>query len=282
MEKKQNKKVKTPIIILIIGLLLGITLITIGLMKQTKQEKKESKESIQEKFNIERKNLEKEKQDLERKIENNLSKEKENLESKKQDLEEKGIKYSAFATYNDGENYDLKIITEALDPSFSYCNFDEYKNNDLTSTYCSLSNKTDDDSKKLNVINSVLSASTSLCNFDEYKNNELTSAYCSYQQKLNSYTNITKTNNIGKSMPFYIFGGIIIAVSFIVAIISYIIAKRKDIVSYTLEQAKPLYEEGMKMAERLKEENLPPLCPHCGAPTNKKIVCEYCGCKIVR
>ena len=281
MEKKQNKKVKAPIIILIIGLLLGISLITIGVLEQNKGKEKESQESIQEKLDLEKKNLEGKRQELEKEIENGLSKEKENLEEKRENLEKKGIKYSTFATYNDGEKYDLKIITEALDPSFNYCSFDEYKGNDLTSTYCSLSNQTDDNSKKLNTINSVLSSPVSLCNLDVYKNNDLTSTYCSYQQKLNSYTNLTKPNTTIKSMPFYLFGGFIIIVSFIIATISYVIAKRKDIVSYTLEQAKPLYEEGMKMAEKIKEENLPALCPHCGAPTNKKIVCEYCGCKIV-
>ena len=194
MEKKQNKKVKAPIIILIIGLLLGISLITIGVLEQNKGKEKESQESIQEKLDLEKKNLEGKRQELEKEIENGLSKEKENLEEKRENLEKKGIKYSTFATYNDGEKYDLKIITEALDPSFNYCSFDEYKSNDLTSTYCSLSNQTDDNSKKLNTINSVLSSPVSLCNLDVYKNNDLTSTYCSYQQKLNSYTNLTKPN----------------------------------------------------------------------------------------
>ncbi len=40
-------------------------------------------------------------------------------------------------------------------------------------------------------------------------------------------------------------------------------------------------EKLMDLAEKQKEENLPPHCPHCNAPTNKKLVCEYCGCKIV-
>ena len=40
-------------------------------------------------------------------------------------------------------------------------------------------------------------------------------------------------------------------------------------------------EKLMDLAERQKAENLPPNCPHCGAPTNKKLVCEYCQCKVV-
>ena len=33
--------------------------------------------------------------------------------------------------------------------------------------------------------------------------------------------------------------------------------------------------------QKIKEKNLPAVCPHCGGPTNERIVCEYCGCKIV-
>ena len=40
-------------------------------------------------------------------------------------------------------------------------------------------------------------------------------------------------------------------------------------------------EKMMDLAERQKAENVPPQCPHCGAPSNKQLVCEYCHCKIV-
>lgn len=66
------------------------------------------------------------------------------LENKKSELESKGIKYSSFAKYSDGEVYDLMIITNALDPGFEYCEFSEYKNNSLTKEYCSAKNSIDD------------------------------------------------------------------------------------------------------------------------------------------
>lgn len=66
------------------------------------------------------------------------------LENKKRELESKGIKFDEFARYTDGEAYDLKIITKALDPSFEYCKFDEYKNNSLTKEYCAAKNSTGD------------------------------------------------------------------------------------------------------------------------------------------
>ena len=30
-----------------------------------------------------------------------------------------------------------------------------------------------------------------------------------------------------------------------------------------------------------KAQHLPANCPHCFAPTEKKLVCEYCGCKVI-
>ena len=37
----------------------------------------------------------------------------------------------------------------------------------------------------------------------------------------------------------------------------------------------------LKNEQKIKEKNLPAICPHCGGPTNEKIVCEYCGCKVM-
>ena len=54
-------------------------------------------------------------------------------------------------------------------------------------------------------------------------------------------------------------------------------------VGSVVTQATEGITDDMKAKNELKrkEENLPSKCPHCGAPTNKKIVCEYCSCKIV-
>ena len=66
------------------------------------------------------------------------------LEAKRSELEAKGIQYNEYAKYSDGETYDLKIITKALDPSFDYCSFSEYKNNSLTGEYCTAKDSTGD------------------------------------------------------------------------------------------------------------------------------------------
>lgn len=41
-------------------------------------------------------------------------------------------------------------------------------------------------------------------------------------------------------------------------------------------------QKKMALDEEKKAQELPGTCPRCGAPTNKKIVCEYCDCKIVQ
>lgn len=72
-----------------------------------------------------------------------LDVEKNKLIERKNELIENGIVYDSFTNYEDNEAYELKVITEVLDPSFSYCSFDEYKNNDVTKNYCEIVNSKD-------------------------------------------------------------------------------------------------------------------------------------------
>ena len=130
-EKYQKNKKKISmiaLIILLIGLLVGGGLIFVGINKQSKVNTQYSEENKQE-------------------LKDKLSAEKKVLEAKKAELEAKGIEYSVFTDYTDGEAYDLYIIVEVLDPSKSSCMFPEFKDNELTSTYCSykqqLNNLTD-------------------------------------------------------------------------------------------------------------------------------------------
>lgn len=124
--QRGKKKVMTiALIVLIIGLLIGGSLIFTGIKKQSDVNSKyssESKTSINEQLAIE----------------------KQKLENKKSELTSKGITYDDFTEYDAGESYDLKIISNVLNPSFDNCRFDEYKNNSITSKYCSLKNELED------------------------------------------------------------------------------------------------------------------------------------------
>lgn len=139
-QRNKKKVASISILVLIIGLFIGGSLIYTGIDKSKKNDSKYSDSSKQN-------------------IEEKLNEEKKVLEQKKKELESSGITWNAFTTYEDGASYDLKIITETLDPSFERCLFDEYKNNSLTSNYCSLKNKQkdigSDFNKKFDSYNSI-------------------------------------------------------------------------------------------------------------------------------
>lgn len=128
--KTKNKITLGAVIVLVIGLLIGGSLITTGIIKIQKNNYKYS-----DKY----KDLVNEKIGSERKI----------LQDKKKVLEDKGLTYSPFISYDKGEEYDLKVITDVLNPSFDYCLSDEYKNNYLTKDYCAYKNEL----KELNSFN---------------------------------------------------------------------------------------------------------------------------------
>ena len=127
-QKTKKKIIIVALIVLTIGLLIGGSLISKGLKKQ---------EEINFKYSDENK----------LKISEQIAIEKQNLEAKKSELEVKGVKYSVFTKYTDGEAYDLKIITEVLDPSRHAWSQSEYEENTLTSKYCALKNQLDEISR---------------------------------------------------------------------------------------------------------------------------------------
>ena len=75
-----------------------------------------------------------------------------NLEEKRNELINKGIEYDESSEYTDGEKYDLYIITKALDPNFSHCKFDEYKNNSITKEYCAAKNSISEFSNSTSIV----------------------------------------------------------------------------------------------------------------------------------
>ena len=108
-QKNQKAVTLVAIIVLIIGLCLGVGLIISGKNKATTKTTTEVSTT-------------------------SLAEEKTKLETRKTELKAKGI--TASSNYEDGEAYELYLITRALDPSFPNCNFDEYKNSSVTSSYC--------------------------------------------------------------------------------------------------------------------------------------------------
>lgn len=48
-----------------------------------------------------------------------------------------------------------------------------------------------------------------------------------------------------------------------------------------IELKKNALNAELAMEEQRKVSSLPPNCPHCGAATENKLVCEYCDFKVI-
>ena len=268
-EKGKKKLKMVAIIVLVMGLLVGGSLITVGILKQSKTNSNYSEDTIkklQNDIEAEKVNLETKKTGLESKRDEALRVEKQNLENKKQELISKGIKYDNFTKYDDGESYSLKIITNVLDPSFDYCAFDEYKNNDLTKDYCLLSSNRDEDSIAINVIESVLSTNLNYCVGDT-KNNMYTSHYCSLLSQLNDKSDFNKEFDSYDSIPFYMIGGFIIIASCMIAGSIYMTTKQREILAFHTQQVMPVAQEGI--------EKMAPTIGKAGASITKEMAPAY-------
>ena len=265
-ERGKKKLRMIAIIVLMVGLLGGGSLITIGILKQNKTNSNYSEESIKKLQNdiaIEKVNLETKKTELEGKRDEALKAEKQNLESKKQELTTKGIKYNNFAKYDEGDSYDLKVITNVLDPSFNYCAFDEYEDNSITKEYCILSNGRDDDSKNISIIDMALSNDCIRGGED----NVYTSHYCSLVNELDSKTDFNKEFDSYDSIPFYMFGGFVIIVSCMIAGSIYMTTKHREILAFQAQQVMPIAQEGM--------EKMAPTIGKTGASIAKEMAPAY-------
>lgn len=268
-ERGKKKLKMVAIIVLVMGLLIGGSLITVGILKQSKTNSNYSEETVKKLQNdiaAEKVNLETKKMELEGKRDEALRIEKQSLEDKKQELISKGIKYDNSTKYDDGESYDLKIITKALDPSFDYCAFDEYKNNNLTKDYCLLSNNKDEDSISISVIERVLSTNLSYC-IGDAMSNTYTFNYCTLLSELNDKSDFNKQFDSYDSIPFYMIGGFIIIASCMIASSIYMTTKRREVLAFHAQQVMPVAQEGI--------EKMAPTIGKAGASVAKEMAPAY-------
>lgn len=229
-QKSKNKIIMIAVIVLIIGVLIGGSLIAVGLSKKAKTNSEYSDNNKA----TELKNLEEEKN----KISTELEIEKENILKSKNELEEKikpikdeikSLERETFNGFDDAyyarqdkieeleksiETYEnsIKAIDNALNNSFDHCTYGETKNNAYTSKYCSLKNQLKQEDSKIDDID------------DKYDD---------FNKKIASST----------SIPFYIFGGFIIIASCMIAGSIYMFAKGRDILAFTANQTVPVTKE---------------------------------------
>jgi len=216
-----------------ITLFIGIGLILTGIIiLSTNKKDNNNNENLKEVQIVTKENeLQVEKEVLK----NKLSQIKSDLNNKKQVLLNKGIKESS--NYNNGEAYDLYILDNALDPSFSHCKFDEYQNNELTKDYCTLTNLMNDDN-----------------HYYSCENNEIIEKYCSIREELSDLRNDNFMTNEVESesfahIPLIMFGVFITIASLMAKFMLFSITHRREMLAYTAQQVMPLAQEGIeKMA----------------------------------
>lgn len=250
-QKTKKKISKIAIIVLIVGILIGGSLIATGLIKQSKvnsQYSEESKAALASQ-------LETEKQDISSQIETekqNLIKSKSDIESQIKPTEDeiKKLERTPFTGFDDAyyarqdkieeleesiktEKNSISVIDDALDESFNHCNFDEAKNNVYTSKYCSLKKQLNEKTAEINNLDNQ---------FSDFKKN------------FDSHDNV----------PFYMFGAFIIVASGMIAFAIFMFTKQREILSFTTQQVMPVAKEGI--------EEIAPTIGKAGASIAKEIV----------
>lgn len=240
--ERGKKKIKTiALIILIVGVLIGGSLIVTGLVKQgqtnsqyseeSKNNKKEQleqeKKQLTQDLDAEKQNLLTSKTTLENKIKP-LEDEIKKLEREKNDVFMNGGFSDRYYEIEDkiedlkestkSDENSLSVIEDALDESFDHCSFSEAKNNTYTSKYCSLKNQ-------------VAKKDAEIAGLDL--------EFSDFNKEFNSFD----------SIPFYMIGGFIIVASGMISFAIYMFAKRREIMAFTAQQVMPVAQEGIeKMA----------------------------------
>lgn len=210
--ERGKKKIKTiALIILIVGVLIGGSLIVTGLMKQGKINSKyseDNKTNLSQQLETEKQNLISKKTELETKIE-------------PVETQIKQLKREPFTGFDD-TYYERQDKIEELEKSIA-------------------TEKT-----SLNVIDDVLENANFACNFDG-KTNAYTSKYCSLNNQLSDMSSdFNKEFDSFGSIPFYMIGGFIIVASSMIAFSIFMFTKRREIMAFTAQQVMPVAEEGIE------------------------------------
>ena len=252
---KGKKKIKSiALIVLTIGLLLGGSFIITGIIKQN---------AVNEKFS--EKNKAKELQQLEsekEKLSNQVEEEKQNLIKSKEDLEAKikpieneikNLKRVTFTGFDDAyyarqdkieelnesivaDKKSIDVIENALDESFDHCAFDSAKNNNYTSSYCSLKNELKAKNGEIYLLDS-------------------------------KYSDFDKNFELEEYTPFYIVGGFILIASIMISGSIYMMTKRREIAAFSVQQMMPIAQEGI--------EKIAPSVGKAGASIAKEMAPTY-------
>ena len=271
-EKYQKTKKKLMVIAIVvfgIGLLIGLGLITKGLIKRSEinlRFSEENKKVILEQMENEKEKISIKKKELEDKIEP--------IKNQIKDLER--VKFDGFnEAYYERQDKISELIKSKMEDENTIDLLDDV----LYRGYCS----------------SVA------------ENNEITAKYCSLHAEFEYINSVAhKSSDFADCTSFYVFGGFVIIVFSMISIPIYSSAKARDIAAFTMQQGIPLMEEGVekitsihkkmvkemapvygevakevaKGVEKGKRQGQKTKCSGCGAPVEDDTdTCRYCKSK---
>lgn len=230
---QSKKKVKNmTLLVLIIGVLIGGSFITVGLINQSKVNSKYSDENKAKEL----KQLETKKQEIKEQIEiekQNLINFKEELETKIKPVEDeiKSLDREKFTGFDEAY-YARKDKIEELTKSIS------------------------DDKKSIGIIEKVLNESFEYCFYDAI-NNTYTANYCSLKSQLvkneseifsldSKYSVSNIKSESENYIPLYIIGGFILIVTLNISLSLYMVTKRREIAAFSAQQMMPIAQEGVE------------------------------------
>lgn len=213
-QKNKKKIITSSLVVLIIGLLLGGSIIGVGLVKQNKINNNystSSKNQLTEKLKEEKQKLIANKETLEEKIKP--------VEDEIESLER--------TTFNgfDAAYYERQDKIKDLEKSIK------------------------EDKEAIEAIDKALSSTFSSCDL-LISDNTYTENYCSIKKQLDDINDeFNKKQASFSCIPFYMFGGFIIVASCMIAGSIYTFAKRREILAFSAQQVMPVAQEGIdKMA----------------------------------
>ena len=267
--QKNKKKITTvALIVLVLGLLLGGSLIATGIMKQSKVNSNyssKSKEALKQEIETEKEKLQSKKTELEAKKTEALEIAKAEVEKKRAEIEEKikpvqdeikSLEREEFNGFDDAyyaRQDKIEELKKSIKSDTELISDIEYaldghciRDNEILSSYCAIVDKKDENSKGISAINNALDDSFDHCKFNDTKNNTYTSKYCSLKNELEDKNDFNRDFAASDSIPFYMIGAFVIFASCMMAGFIYMIAKRREILAFGVQGTMPVAQEGIE------------------------------------
>ena len=231
-ERVKRKFKLIALVVLIVGLLLGGGIITIGLVKRNNINLKYSEENkvkLQGQLDVEKQSLLTKKVEIEKDIQKSIDEINDKIDSLNKELAKlKSEQNKEFFKNGHSEKY------------YNLDNEIDMKENAIKE----YNKQIIEEKNATSVIDSALNGTNS-CSLGDAKNNVDTAKYCDLKNQLDDLNDFKKDFDLLSCIVFYGLGGFIIFVTFIIAGSIYSITKGRDLMAYYTQQQMPIVKEGI-------------------------------------